>query len=143
MKKRIVVISVIMLIVVILLVLINNNIVKIGDNIFENNKVLGNDKFELSLPENDQIMVTISRENGIDKIEYPNGFIVYGKGKNKIAIDFEIESQKEYTFKTTDSNGNVTYDTFITPIMHIELTKNDVSVNLEDQKQNIETRVVS
>lgn len=143
MKKRIVIIVAIILIVIFILLLLKNDIVKIGNNIFNNNKVLENDKFTLSSPENNTILITISRENGIDKIEYPDGFIVNGRGRNTIAIDFEVESQKEYTFKTTDSNGNETYDTFITPIIHIELTKNDVNVNLEEQKQNIETRSIS
>jgi len=142
MKKTIIITSIAIIVILILLIL-TNNIEKISDGIVDNNKLLESDSFTISSPEKNKILVTISRENGIDKIEYPNGFVVNGRGKNKIGINFEVESEKEYTFKTIDSNGNETYDTFITPIVHIELTKNDVDVNLEDQRQNIVNQLLT
>ena len=55
-----------------------------------------------------QLVITIKdEENGIDKIEYPNGEILYCNGKKEIAIDYTIENEVEYIFKITSQNGYV------------------------------------
>ena len=55
-----------------------------------------------------QILITIKdEENGLNKIEYPDGDILNCNGKKQIGIDYIIECGVEYVFKITSNNGYV------------------------------------
>ena len=143
MKKRLIISLIVMLTIVFILLIFKSNIIYIGNKLFENkNKLMVEDGFKISSPAENTILITISRENGIDKIEHPNGYIISCNGKNTVGIDLEVESQQEYVFKTTDVNGNETYDSFITPVVNVQITKNDVNTNLENLKQTIEQQLL-
>lgn len=142
--KKLGYILIVILIIVCILLFFRNNIINIGDRLFGNkNKLVIEDNFVLSSPEGNTILATISRENGIDQIEHPNGHIINCNGKNTVGIDLEIESQQEYIIKTTDVNGNETYDSFVTPSINIQITKNNVDINLENLKQTIEQQLLA
>lgn len=55
-----------------------------------------------------QLVITIKdEENGIDKIEYPNGDKLDCNGEKEITINYTIENELEYIFKITSQNGYV------------------------------------
>lgn len=49
--------------------------------------------------QNMKVLITVNSEDGIEYIEYPNGKILYGNGKNTIAIDFMTSKSNNNTFK--------------------------------------------
>lgn len=53
-------------------------------------------------------------------------------GKNEIAIDYKVEKNKAYKFEITDISNNTIEKTFCTPEAHIELTRQEFDINLEE-----------
>lgn len=55
-----------------------------------------------------QIIIQIEeKENGINQIEMPEGMMIQGNGKRKVAIDYEVELGKEYQIKITPIAGEM------------------------------------
>lgn len=53
-----------------------------------------------------EIIITITEnQNGLEKVEFPNGDILYCKGKNKVGIDYKVLREQEYLFKITSKDG--------------------------------------
>lgn len=90
------------------------------------------DDFAIKDNEDNFVNIIFSRENGITKIIYPNGFEITCNNKKKVSVDFPVESNKEYIFKVIDSNESQTEETFITPTANIQLTKGNLNITLDD-----------
>ena len=52
-----------------------------------------------------KILLNIERENGIEYIKEPNGTIIYGYGKNKIALDYNYTLGNEDIFIIKEKDG--------------------------------------
>lgn len=145
MKNKIIIIFAIIIILVTILVMILalNNVISINKKIKAENQLFFEEGLTLSSSKDNKVLVTICKENGIDKIEYPNGFSINCNGRNVVAINYEVEIPQEYIFKTTDINGNVTYDSFWAPNVNIQITKKDIALNLENLKQTVQEQLLS
>lgn len=56
--------------------------------------------------DNVKILIKITNDkNGIDQVIYPDGDILYCKGKEKVAIDYIVQIGVEYKFKIIAMNG--------------------------------------
>lgn len=54
------------------------------------------------------ILVTIEdEEHGICEIVKPDGLVIAGNNKTKIAIDYKVEQGKDYIFKITNGEGKI------------------------------------
>ena len=51
------------------------------------------------------LIIVKDEENGLSKVEYPEGDILNCNGKFQVAIDYVIENKVEYKFKITSNNG--------------------------------------
>lgn len=94
-----------------------------------------NTVFSLSSKDNNNVLLSFENNNGINKIVYPNGFKLNVNGKNKIAIDYQVEKNKEYIFQVTDTNNNTTNEKFVVPSVRIEITKKNLNTDLENMTQ--------
>ena len=102
-KKKISIFIIILLIISILLLIISNGEILNMIQNTTNNKTLVSDNFVLRDNEDDSVNITITRENGIDKVTYPSGFEIICKNKNTVSIDYKVEENNEYEFIVTDS----------------------------------------
>ena len=99
------------IIIVVLLVLSGVTIVQLtASGIFRKENLAENIEFsydkERIVYNKIQILLKIKDiENGLDKIEYPDGDILYCNGKKQIAIDYMIDLEEEYKFKITSNSG--------------------------------------
>ncbi len=91
--------------------------------------------------EDNNILLTFQNDKGIKNITCPNGFVVYPNGKNKAAIDYKIDFPDGYNFSITDMNNTVSNASFIAPSSHVEISKSDVKVDLEDLKKAISKKL--
>ncbi len=141
-KLNILIIIVSLLILIISLIYIRKNILISNRKISaeEENNI---DKFEISKIDENNILIVIQRANGINKIERPDGKEIIANNNKEIAIDYEVERDKKYTIKITDSNGNETEETIYAPSYHIEMTKNKVDLVLEEFRNKLESTLLS
>ena len=84
-------------------------------------------------------LIVFYNENGINTVTYKNEdnteLTIYGNGKNKVAIDYEMEEFNTYEFKTSYMNGEektFTIDFEIPRIQGLYTLKNGVYVNEPD-----------
>lgn len=103
MKRKIGTFIIILLIVIGVLLIINNREILNMIRNTTNNKAIVSDNFVLKDNEDNSVNLTITRENGIDKVTYPSGFEIICNNKNIVSIDYEVEENKEYEFTVTDS----------------------------------------
>lgn len=87
--------------------------------------------------EENNVLLKFNNLLGIKQIEYPNGMIIYCNGKKSVAIDYKVEANKTYEFKITDIENNTKIEEFVTPMVHIEISKNDIVVDMEQMKEQI------
>jgi hypothetical protein len=120
---------------------ITYNINKI-ENTNDKNATIQNE-FIISSKENNIVNVICKRTDGIKTIKLPNGNIVNANGKTILSIDQLVEENKEYVYEITDGNDIVTEESFITPKTHIEITRNDINVQLETVQNDILANLIT
>lgn len=75
--------------------------------------------------DNVNILITITdKENGLQQIEFPDGNIIYCNGKEKIAIDYEVQLGVESKVKITSKDGQVKEETILINDYYHKITKN-------------------
>lgn len=137
-KKKFIILILLCLIllifIIISIILFNNN--GIINNLIDRNYRLGMDEntttLNLESKENDNVLLMFENNNGIKQITAPNGLKIYANGKKKVAIDYKVEENMTYNFETISMLNNVSNNSFITPVSHIEITKNNIDVDLND-----------
>ena len=138
--KKLVLIIVLALLAIILLS--TGIIMQIGKNI-ENKKAEEIEEFAYQIykvnGKRGTALIVFYNENGINTVTYKKedntDFIIYGNGKNKVAIDYEMEEFNTYEFKTSYMNGEektFTIDFEIPRIHGLYTLKNGVYVNEPD-----------
>lgn len=103
MKKKIAIFIIILLSIIALLLIANSKGILNMIRNTTNNKTLVSDNFLLKDNEDNSVNITITRENGIDKVTYPSGFEIICNNKNIVSIDYDVEENKEYEFTVIDS----------------------------------------
>lgn len=53
------------------------------------------------------VLIIEDEEYGIKEIVKPEGLVITGNNKTKIAIDYKVEKEKDYIFKITNGEGKV------------------------------------
>lgn len=142
MKKRVLKIFLIILTVLVVLgfvlgiryTLLNNEDLFVAQKEATNN-------FTIQSNENDNVLITVERMLGIQKIERPDSVEIYCNNKEKVAFDFKVEVDNTYTFKITDSEGNETEEILYVPNAHLELTKNKVNVDFDEFRKNLRSKL--
>lgn len=138
-KKKNFIISVLLclilsIFIIITIIFFNNK--EIINNLIDKNYKLGLDEnttiLNLESKENDNVLLVFENNSGIKQITAPNGLTIFANGKKKVAMDYKVEENEKYTFNITDINNNVTYKSFICPKAHIEITRQDFDIDMED-----------
>lgn len=131
MKKRIAIISIFIIILVSLvissIVLVKRtNIQQIIDKSFkeENSKDITYKYYGWKEGKAEVLITFVDNEEGISKLEPPDGRIINIIEKNRIAIDYEMELNKPYIFKMYNKNGEL-YEKEIIIDMKIMIYKED------------------
>lgn len=57
--------------------------------------------------QNLKVLITLNSENGIEYLEYPNGKVLYGNGKNTVSIDYVTNKNDSTVFKVKEEGKNV------------------------------------
>lgn len=94
-------------------------------------------QFTLESHEDNTVLLNFTNSIGIKQIECPNGTIIYCNGKKNAAIDYNVEANKTYNFKIIDTQNSENIESFITPKIHIEISKKDFQLNMEQIKNSI------
>ena len=125
---------ILLIFIIISIILFNNN--GIINNLIDRTYKLGMDEnstiLNLESKESDNVLLIFENNNGIKQITAPNGLIIYANGKKKVAMDYKVEENMTYNFETISMLNNVSNNSFITPVSHIEITRNDIDVDLND-----------
>lgn len=115
MKKhiKIILLNFFMIVVIVILLIINSNHLKKNDIVLrtekeniENTDSISYDIFANNKNENIQILVTVQSDKKINSVEYPNGEKLFLEGKDKVAIDYQVEKGVTYIFKAILGNGS-------------------------------------
>ena len=141
--KPLIIIILFIIIILLLNILTNNKI------LYElNNKIkklsTGNDTvtvLDLETKEDNNVLLIFKNDNGIKKIVAPNGLEIYANGKKNMSIDYKVEKNMTYTFETIDTTNHVSKNSFTTPTLHIEMTNNDIDVDLKDIQSYIDSQL--
>lgn len=139
-KKRIAIIHII-IILIITCIICFNSIKKINSKyIISPSPDIGT-SYTISCYDN-YVTINFMNSNGIKSIEYPAGTIIISpNGKTNVSIDYKVEKNKQYIFRLTDENNNISYPSFSAPGTHIELIKHNVNVDLNSAKNAITTQL--
>lgn len=111
-KKIIIAIIISLLIILLLLIIFNSNTIenkniKILAEKEENIETITYEIYANNVNENMQILVQVNSEKGIKLINCPNGNKINANNKNKVAIDYEVEKDKEYNFDIELNDGSM------------------------------------
>lgn len=123
-KKKIIISIVIAIIIILMLILfaflnrndilnkITQKPIKAQESGFKTSyKIVGIDDYYT------YICVIVEDElNGIKEVIRPDNFAIEGNNKQKVAIDYKVELEKDYIFTTTIGNGEVINTTINVPI---------------------------
>lgn len=144
-KKKIVIFTILIIILLILIIIgigKNKGFIKLRESIKLSEETnLAIDDFSIKDNEDNTVNIIFSRENGISKVVYPTGFEIKCNNKQRVSIDFKVEPNKKYIFKITNSIGEETEESFITPEANIQLTKGDLNISLDDIVTNIRAKI--
>ena len=143
-KKILIVLSVLFIILLIISMTFFSNSSIINNLINKTSKSNMDDditEFKLESKENDDVLLTFENANGIKQIAAPNGMIISGNGNKKIALDYKVDRNETYNFETTSMLNNVSTQSFIAPTLHIEVTRNNVDVDLNTIEPNIDSKL--
>lgn len=143
-EKRLKICLIIMIIIMIITTLILTYVIIIG----RQKKELNNNKsynikgetinnFSIKSNQDKNIVITVERKDGIKQVEKPNGDIIYCNDEEIVAFDYEVDKDEEYTFKVIDSDGNEVDETIYVPSFHIETTKSEFQINLDETREEL------
>lgn len=144
-KKKIVIFTILIIILLILIIIgigKNKGFIKLGESIKPSEETtLTIDDFSIKDNEDNSVNIIFSREKGISKVVYPTGFEIKCNNRQRVSVDFPVEANKKYIFKITNSIGEETEETFITPKANIQLTKGNLNVSLENVVTNVRAKI--
>lgn len=119
-----------------------NDINSMNNTIIENSKDI---KFSCKYLDNQnekevKVVFIINDENPIEYVELPNGLKIYGNGKKQIAVDYTVESGKEYSINVKEENSAIKKETVVINYNDIqEYVENDlieISVITNEEEYN-------
>lgn len=104
----------------------------------EDNEPITYEVYANNINENIQIFIKVNSDKGINTINCPNGNTIDANGKNDIAIDYEIEKDKEYIFEAKLNDESISRkvikvgDKDLEEIININVTPEDkLQANLD------------
>ncbi len=120
--------------IIISIILFNNNIIinNLIDRVYKLGMEENDTTLQLESKENNYVLLVFENNNGIRQITAPNGHVIYANGKKKVTMDYKVEENMTYNFETINMLNNVSNNSFITPVSHIEITRNNINVDLKD-----------
>lgn len=128
-KIAIIIVSIIVITLVLVTTFVQNNINKVN---YKNVK-LEETNLKVTSEDGNNVLLEFTNMIGIKEIKFPNGLTLYGNGKSTIAADYQIEKTiNKYDFEIVDMDDEVITKTVYAPTMHIEISKNNMTVSLQD-----------
>ena len=142
-RNKIIAISIVLLMMLMLLLYSIPNKNGILHNLIGRNYKLGesNTSLKLETKDDDNVLLIFENDNGIKQITDSNGDKIYANGKKEVSMDYKVEKNKKYTFEIIDNFNNTSQNSFITPESHIELTKLNFEVDLEQTRKDISSEL--
>lgn len=117
---------------------VSTNSINSTSNNSQKLNIVNDTSLKLESKEENNVLLIFENDNGIKKLVAPNGLELSAYGSKKVALDYKIEKNTtEYKFETTNMNNEISYNTFIAPSSHIELTKLNFDIELETARDDI------
>lgn len=94
-------------------------------------------EFAIETKNDNIVLVKFYNPTGIKEIKYPTGDIITCNGKVDVGVDWKVSKNQKYEFTLKDVNETEKKYTFYAPGVHVELTKNDINIDLNSAKNVI------
>ena len=94
-------------------------------------------EFAIETKNENIVLVKFYNPTGIKEIKYPTGDIISCNGKVDVGVDWKVSKNQKYEFTLKDVNDTEKKYTFYSPGVHVELTKNDINIDLNSAKNVI------
>ena len=125
-------ITIIILLLIVIIVAITNR-ENIQNNEMEKSAATKTE-FAIETKNDNIVLVKFYNPIGIKEIKYPTGDIITCNGKVDVGVDWKVSKNQKYEFTLKDVNDTEKKYTFYSPGVHVELTKNDINIDLNSAK---------
>ena len=133
-KVKIIVTITILLLIVIIFTLVNRTNIQ---NSEMEKSAATKAEFAIETKNDNIVLVKFYNPTGIKEIKYPTGDIITCNGKVDVGVDWKVSKNQKYEFTLKDVNETEKKYTFYAPGVHVELTKNDINIDLNSAKNVI------